>query len=169
MENTKSEFMIFSLITLFFLPVTTATLVYAEQIVKPTDKEIIDVGFSTDPENPNSGDQALLNIVFINKQSSIQHHIDYRVFVTQGGNLFGIYKSHTNEGSVSIPFQFKNNGTYQVKVEIDGILFQPVPPETALFTVSIGPTVPEFPTSVVIVFLAAVTSVVLISRTKLRI
>jgi hypothetical protein len=122
------------------------------QQIKLTSGGTINVGFSTDPVNPNPGDQTQLKISFINKQNTIQQHIDYRVIVTQGQNqVFGIPITHTAEGSVSIPYQFQNAGDYQVTVSVEGILFQPIPPETAVFPITIGgsqPTQPSQPTPV---------------------
>src|SRR5947209_6880545 len=104
-------FGLLTVLTILVIPV------YADQIVEPTDKRTINIGFSTDPTNPKPGDQTQLKVSFINKQNTIQQHIDYKISVTQGGNqIFGIPLTHTAEGSVSIPFQFQNNGTYQVTV-----------------------------------------------------
>src|SRR2546428_3419379 len=113
------------------------------------------------------GHQTLLTISFIKRQITSQHHIDNKVSVTQGENqIFDIPMTHTAEGSVSIPFQFQNNGTYQVTVEVDGILFQPIPPETASFTVDV---VPEFPLGTVAVLAVAVISIIVISsRSRLK-
>ena len=113
------------------------------QQIKLTSGGTINVGFSTDPANPNPGDQTELKISFINKQNAIQQHIDYRVTVTQGQNqVFGIPITHTAEGSVSIPYQFQNAGDYQVTVSVEGILFQPIPPETVTFPITIGGSQP---------------------------
>lgn len=121
--------------------------VYAQQQsqqIKLTSGGTINVGFSTDPVNPNPGDQTQLKISFINKQNAIQQHIDYRVIVTQGQNqVFGIPITHTAEGSVSIPYQFQNAGDYQVTVSVEGILFQPIPPETAVFSITVGGSQPS--------------------------
>lgn len=118
---------------------------YADQVVKSTSSGTINVGFSTDPANPKPGDQTMLKISFINKQTnSVQQHIDYKVSVMKGNNqVFGIPITHTAEGAVSIPVQFQDAGTYQVIVEVDGILFQPIPPETATFTVNVGNSSPQ--------------------------
>ena len=121
-------------ITILIIPV------YADPIVKTTSGGTINVGFVTDPVAPNPGDQTQIKLNFINKQSnSLQQHIDYKISVMQGSNqVFGIPVTHTAVGAVSIPFQFQTADTYQVIVEIDGILFQPIPPETATFTLNIG-------------------------------
>ena len=132
------------LLPLLILPVFGQT---QSQQIKLTSGGTINVGFSTDPANPNPGDQTKLKISFINKQTNaIQQHVDYRVIVTQGQNqVFGIQLTHTAEGSGSIPYQFQNAGDYQVTVSVEGILFQPIPPETAVFPITIGGSQPPQP------------------------
>lgn len=132
------------LLPLLILPVFGQT---QSQQIKLTSGGTINVGLSTDPVNPNLGDQTQLKISFLNKQTkTIQQHIDYRVTVTQGKNqVFGIPITHTAEGSVSIPYQFQDAGDYQVTVSVEGILFQPIPPETAVFSLAIGSTQPTQP------------------------
>ena len=131
------------LLPLLILPVFGQT---QSQQIKLTSGGTINVGFSTDPVNPYPGDQTELKISFLNKQNAIQQHVDYRVTVTQGQNqVFGIPITHTAEGSVSIPYQFQNAGDYQVTVSVEGILFQPIPPETAVFSITIGGSQPTQP------------------------
>jgi len=134
--------------------------VYAQQQsqqIKLTSSGTINVRFSTIPANPNPGDQTQLKISFINKQTNaIQQHIDYRVTVTKGQNqVFGIPITHTAEGSVSIPYQFQDAGDYQVTVSVEGILFQPIPPETAEFSLTIGNAQPTPPKSRCLIATAA--------------
>jgi hypothetical protein len=116
----------------------------SQQQIKLTSGGTINVGFLTVPASPNAGDQTQLKINFINKQTNaIQQHIDYRVSVTKGQNqVFGIPLTHTAEGSVSVPYQFQDAGDYQVTISVEGILFQPIPPETAVFSVTIGGSQP---------------------------
>ncbi len=111
-----------------------------EEQAKLTSGGIIKVGLSTDPANPNPGEQTQLKIDFINKQTnSVQQHIDYKVVIMKETNqVYGTSILHTATGSVTIPFQFTDAGVFQVIVEVDGILFQPIPPETASFTVTVG-------------------------------
>ncbi|MDE1832068.1 MAG: PEFG-CTERM sorting domain-containing protein [Thaumarchaeota archaeon] len=155
------------------LAIMTVILVpaYADPIVKPTSAGTLNISFETNPATPNPGDQTELKISFLNKQNTVQQHIDYRVSMTQGGNqVFGTQVTHTAEGSVSIPFQFQSAGTYQVTVEVQGILFQPIPPETASFTVVVGPSVPEFGPLAGMIIAVSITSVIIISkRTHLHI
>jgi hypothetical protein len=128
------------LLPLLILPVFGQT---QSQQIKLTSGGTINVGFSTAPANPNPGDQTQLKISFLNKQNAIQKHIDYRIIVTQGQNqVFGIPITHTAEGSVSIPYQFQNAGDYQITVSVEGILFNPIPPETAVFPITIGGSPP---------------------------
>ena len=139
--------------------------------VQLTDKGSIKVGFYTDPEKPNTTNQTNLSISFLNKDTDmIQQHIDYKVFIKKGTNqIFGIPITHTAQGSVGVPFQFTDAGTYQVVVEVDGILFQPITPETATFTVGVdSSSVPEFPTSAAIVLVIGIISIIgLSARSRL--
>ena len=134
--------------------------------VQLTDKGSIKVGFYTDPANPNTANQTKFSISFVNKDSDmIQQHIDYKVFIKKGTDqIFGIPITHTAQGSVTVPFQFTDAGTYHVVVEVDGILFQPIPPETATFTVGVeSSSVPEFPTSTAIVLVIGITFIIALS------
>jgi predicted secreted protein with PEFG-CTERM motif len=144
---------------------------YADPIVKPTSAGTLNISFETNPATPSPGDQTELKISFLNKQNTAQQHIDYKVSVTQGDNqVFGTPVTHTAEGAVSIPFQFQTAGTYKVTVEVQGILFQPIPPETANFTIVVGPTVPEFgPVAGMIIAISIVGVIILSKRTQLRI
>lgn len=131
---SKKYFVILAVFTILVTPA------YADPIVKTTSAGTINVGFTTDPVAPNPGDPTQIKISFINKQTNqIQPHIDYKISVMQGGNaVFGIPITHTAEGAVSIPFTFQTAGTYQVIVDVEGILFQPIPPETATFDLNVG-------------------------------
>ena len=131
---SKKYFVILAVFTILVTPA------YADPIVKTTSAGTINVGFTTDPVAPNPGDPTQIKISFINKQTNqIQPHIDYKISVMQDGNaVFGIPITHTAEGAVSIPFTFQTAGTYQVIVDVEGILFQPIPPETATFDLNVG-------------------------------
>jgi len=127
----------------FVILVVFAALVnpaYADPIVKSTSGGTINVGLSTDPATPNPGDQTLIKINFINKQTnSLQNHVDYKISIMQSGNqVGGTPITHTAEGAVSIPFQFQTVGTYQIIVDVEGLVFQPIPPETATFDLNVG-------------------------------
>ncbi|MDE1862363.1 MAG: hypothetical protein KGI33_05575 [Thaumarchaeota archaeon] len=126
---------------LMLISVIAVTIIpaYAAQIVKPTSGGTIDVGFATDPANPTPGGQTNFDISFINKSThAVQEHIDYKIAVMEGSNqICGTSILHTAEGSITFPCQLPDAAKYLVKIEVDGILFQPIPPETATFTVDL--------------------------------
>ena len=126
-----------STLTFYFNPTSSQT---SQQQLQITSGGALQVGFSTDPANPNTEGTTQLKINFINKQSgSNQQHIDYKVQVAQGSNqILATPTTHTAEGSISIPIQFQSGGTYTVTVEVNGVLFQPIPTQNAIFSLSVS-------------------------------
>lgn len=127
---------------LFLLPIF-ALPAFADQFQSSTDKGTLLVSMSTEPTKPILGDLTKLKIDFINpKTNEIQQHVDYKVTVTKDGTpVFGpMPLTHTSEGAVTIPVEFKENGEHKITVDIEGILFQPIPPELVTFTEVIGDT-----------------------------
>ncbi|MGI0040336.1 MAG: CFI-box-CTERM domain-containing protein [Nitrosopumilaceae archaeon] len=112
----------------------------SEQQVVLTDKGTLQVGLSTISAHPQPGEQTKLKIDFINKNTkTVQEHIDYSITVTKKDiQVFGITLTHTAIGSVIIPYEFQEAGEYKVSVDVQGIVFQPIPTETASFTISVG-------------------------------
>ena len=109
--------------------------------VLPTDKGTVKVGFSTIPEKLSPGNSAKLKIDFLNAQAgTVQEHIDYTVMVTKDGKtVFGpIPLTHTSLGTVTIPVEFKEKGDYKIIVDVQGVLFQPIPSEKATFSITVG-------------------------------
>ncbi|HEX5456991.1 MAG TPA: PEFG-CTERM sorting domain-containing protein [Candidatus Nitrosotalea sp.] len=156
-----------AIMTVFMVPA------YADPIVKPSSAGTLNISFETNPATPNPGDQTELKISFLNKQNTVQQHIDYKVFLTQGDNqIFGTPVTHTAEGSVSIPFQFQTAGTYKMTVQVVGILFQPIPPETVDYTINVGnaPAIPEFgPMAGMIIAISTVSVIILSKKTQFHI
>lgn len=113
---------------------------FAESQILPTEKGTLDVKLSYDEIQPNV--LAKMNIDFINPQTNnIQVHIDYSVVVSKDGEtVFGPTQLiHTSEGSVKIPIDFnRGEGVYSMNVEVEGILFSPIPPETVSFDITVG-------------------------------
>lgn len=110
--------------------------------VLPTEGGTLNVELST-PEDIAAGDVVNLNIDFINPSTQkIQEHIDYRLTVSHGGAaVFGpIPLTHTSTGSVTIPVELGTEGAYEALVEVEGILFQPIPAETVSFSIMTGDT-----------------------------
>ncbi len=109
--------------------------------VASTDKGTLKVNISTDPQTPKPSGQTKLRIDFVNpKTGAIQEHIDYSVSITKDGkSVFGpIPLTHTSLGTVTIPIQLSGNGEYQVTVDVQGILFVPIPAEKATLTLKVG-------------------------------
>ena len=125
---------------LFPLMIYPAFAVEYDQIISTSD-ETLDVGIYTIPEIPNTVEPTKLKISFLKPGTDrIQEHIDYRVTVTKDGDyIFGpIRLTHTSPGHVTIPVQFSENGLHQIDITVEGILFMPIPLETASITMSIG-------------------------------
>jgi len=118
-----------------------------DQIVSTSD-ETLDVGIYTIPEIPNTEEPTKLKIDFLKSGTEkIQEHIDYRLSITHDDGhpnhqhyVFGPMERllHTSPGSITIPVQFSENGSHIVHIEVEGILFQPIPLETATLTVNVG-------------------------------
>ena len=111
------------------------------QIVSTSDGTL-DVGIYTIPEVPSTEEPTKLKIDFLKSGTErIQQHIDYRLSVTNDGDyVFGPMARlvHTSPGSLTIPVEFSENGSHIVHIEMEGILFQPIPLETASFTLNVG-------------------------------
>lgn len=113
---------------------------HAETQTVPTDKGTLDVRITHEPIEP--GTQERITIDFVNASTqNVQEHIDYTVEVTKDGEgVFGpIPRTHTSVGTVNIPIEFGlGDGVYKMDFVIDGILFQPIPQETASFDILVG-------------------------------
>jgi len=111
-----------------------------DQIVSTSDGTL-DVGIYTIPEVPNTEEPTKLKIDFLKSGTEkIQQHIDYRLSVTKDGQLYFTTSRllHTSPGSITIPVEFSENGAHMVYIEMEGILFQPIPLETAALIVNVG-------------------------------
>jgi len=121
------------------------------QIVSTSD-ETLDVGIYTTPKIPNTYEHTKLMISFLKPDTErIQQHIDYRVSVTKDGDyVFGPMSRllYTSPGTITIPVQFSENGSHMIHIEVEGILFQPIPLETAGFTINVGEALPPAETSI---------------------
>ena len=110
-----------------------------EQVL-PSENGTLDIGLTVDPP-AEANSVSKLHIGWIKPGfGKIQEHIDYRITVIKDGeNIFGpIPLTHTSPGTVKIPVEFLEDGEHQIKVEMEGILFQPIPLETTYFTINVG-------------------------------
>ena len=110
--------------------------------VVPTDKGTLNVDFALEPDAVSAGEPAKMKIGFVNPNTDrIQEHIDYSLVVSAAGGgapVKSIPLTHTSSGSVSIPVEFESDGPHTVQMEIKGILFQPIPTETASIALTVG-------------------------------
>jgi hypothetical protein len=130
-----------ALYVLFVIPFLLIPSFAGNSQVLPTEKGTLNVDFSTDPSEPKPKNVLKMNIDFLNPTTKkIQEHIDYTVTVTKDGKaVFGpIQLTHTSVGSVKIPVEVVGEGTYNVMIEVSGILFQPIPPEKVSFDFAVG-------------------------------
>ena len=114
---------------------------FALNEVSPSNKGTLNVSISSIPEKPIPGGVTKFKIDFINpKTEKIQEHIDYKFTLQRdGANVFGPTNLiHTSEGTVTIPVETIDAGSYFAIVEFEGILFQPITPEVATFSFPIG-------------------------------
>jgi len=129
------------LLVVLFIPFLMLPSFAGNAQVLPTEKGTLNVSFSTTPSEPKPSESLTLNIDFVNPFSNnIQQHIDYKVTVSKDGeNIFGpIPLTHTSTGSVKIPVKINNNGNYVALIQVEGILFQPIPPEKVSFNFVVG-------------------------------
>lgn len=80
----------------------------------------------------------LLNFDFIKpNKNGIQEHVDYKITVSKKGDV--IYGPtpiiHSTTGSVSTSLMVNQSESYDVLIEVYGVLFQQSPVETALFSI----------------------------------
>ena len=114
--------------------------VFAESQTLSTEKDTLDVRLTYEPIKPNS--KTKIGIDFINPfTQKIQIHIDYTVTVSKDGET--VFKTsrlvHTSEGAVKIPIDFNlGEGMYSMDIVVEGILFNPITPETASFNIIVG-------------------------------
>ena len=122
------------LIPLFTIPA------FAESQTLPTDKGTLDVKLSY--EDINVGELSRLPIEFINPMTQkTQIHIDYKILITKSSET--IFKTpsliHTSEGIINgLKVEFPKEGTYNMKIDVEGILFTPITPETVSFDIVVG-------------------------------
>ena len=108
-------------------------------LVVPTDKATLDVELSLTPSPLEQGQETNLRMRFLQKDKDLtQEHIDYRLFVeSSGSEIYETPVIHSNPGLVIATYTFPYDGDFMIRVDIEGILFQPIPIETARFSVSV--------------------------------
>ena len=101
------------------------------------------------------GELTKLNVKFINPQTQdIQVHVDYRITVSDPDKDKDIFETpdliHTSEGEIKgLKVQFEEEGSYEMELVVEGILFSPVTPQSIIIKdITIGeafaqPTTPS--------------------------
>ena len=127
------------LLVLLLIPLFTIPA-FAESQTLSTDKRTLDVKLSYEDIKP--GELTRLPIEFINPMlQKTQVHVDYRIMITESGEtLFQTPNLiHTSEGIINgFKFEFPQDGTYNMKIGIEGILFTPIAEETVSFDIVVG-------------------------------
>ena len=117
-------------------------------IEKQTSGGALDVILQLSPQPVVHPGQTSLKVEFMTKGSeTVQPHIDYDLIIkdSNGKQIFSASQLagqsgkplHTAEGIVTIPYTFQGPGDYSVSVPIYGILFNPIRPESADFTIKV--------------------------------
>jgi hypothetical protein len=137
---------------------------------KTTSGGSLDVLVQPSPEPIGNKAQTSFKVTFLQKGTGdkVQPHIDYD-FIIKDSNGKEIFRAsqlagqpgkplHTAEGVVTIPYTFQGLGDYSINIPIYGILFNPIKPESAEYSIKIAP---EFPAGVGALIMAAVIGIVL--------
>jgi hypothetical protein len=82
----------------------------------------------------------LVNFDFVNPhKKTIQEHIDYTITISKNGDIvFGPAFKHAASGSVSLPMMLAERQTHDILIEINGVMFQPIPEEFSNFSIMTG-------------------------------
>jgi hypothetical protein len=116
---------------------------------KTTSAGALDILLQISPQPIGHTDPTSFKIKFMTKGTdTVQPHIDYDVIINdsngkqvfQASELAGQQGKplHTAEGTVTIPYTFQSAGDYSIHVTIYGILFSPIKPESADFTIKVA-------------------------------
>jgi len=112
-----------------------------EPIPQEDDKSVNVIISGIEPSSPKIGEQVKIKFNFLNpKTDKIQEHIDYTVTITRNGQtIFGLTPlTHSSIGQITIPITYQGSGKYQATIDIQGILFRPIPSEKSTIGFNIG-------------------------------
>ena len=114
---------------------------------KQTSGGALDVVLQPSPQPVAHTGPTSLKVQFLTKgTSTVQPHIDYEIIIkgSSGKQMFAASQLagqppplHTSEGIVTIPYTFQGPGDYTINVTVYGILFNPIKPESADFTIKV--------------------------------
>jgi hypothetical protein len=110
----------------------------------------ISVKLESSPNPIKANAPTELKVSFLDPRTEqIQPHIDYDLIVTDNSTRKNIFQAsnqtgqrgiplHTSESIVTIPFTFEKAGDYTAILNVSGILFIPIPPESTSFPIRVG-------------------------------
>jgi hypothetical protein len=118
---------------------------------KQTSGGALDIVLQASPQPVGHTSPTSLKVEFMTKGTgAIQPHIDYDVVIkdSSGGGGKQVFTAsqlagqpgkplHTAEGIVTIPYTFPAAGDYSISIPVYGILFNPIKPESADFTIKV--------------------------------
>lgn len=102
----------------------------------------IDLYISWSPSSPSTklGEKTIFKIIFVDKKSERnQEHIDYSFTIHNSTSDTVLYKNtvtHSAWGVEPASYKFDSTGTFIGKLRIEGILFQPIEPESTEFEIT---------------------------------
>jgi hypothetical protein len=119
----------------------------SDNIKKQTSGGSLDVNLDPSPQPVGHTNPTSLKVQFLTKGTgAVQPHIDYGLIIKDSGGKQVFSASqlagqagaplHTAEGIVTIPYTFQGPGNYTIDVIVYGILFNPIKPESAGFTIT---------------------------------
>ena len=149
-----SSVMIYSILSVLGLPLVTygqssssSSPTESINMKKQTSGGALDVVLQPSPQPVSHTGPTSLKVQFLTKgTSTVQPHIDYGIIIkdSSGKQVFAASQLagqppplHTSEGTVTIPYTFQAPGDYTVNVTVYGILFNPIKPESADFTIKV--------------------------------
>ena len=121
----------------------------SSSLTKLTDGGSITIKLELSPNPIKSNEQTQLKVSFFKPNTEeIQPHIDYDMIISETNTNKTIFQAsnqtgqagiplHTAESIVTIPFTFPTRGEYTIKIPIYGILFNPIAPESVMYTTHI--------------------------------
>jgi hypothetical protein len=136
----------------FSIRILPSTVTYAqstEDMKKTTSGGALDILLQPSPQPVGHSGPTSFKIHFMTKGTdTVQPHIDYDVVIkdSSGKQIFQASQLagqpgkplHTAEGIVTIPYTFQSSGAYSINVQVYGILFNPIKPESADFTIKVA-------------------------------
>ncbi len=111
-----------------------------EKYFTDTDVGTYEISLKTIPSPPAVGETTRLVVEVLTKPvGQAQIHVDYEVVILKDSqSVYSTSSKHTHSGTATVSYTFDSAGEYHFAVFRDGILFSPIPTETASFKLQLG-------------------------------